>query len=343
VEEVLLKDFREVVKSIKWMQYHEYMKIENKLTEEAAKHYVELKRKLRKYVEEKRLLENRLKKPSEKELKEALKRLVEGKVCGVDGTLSIYPTPTGARCRIGVVIISYTQTAVTYTTYVADQDFIEGEAENIAEYLKKIEETRAQTRLLYKTIMLYYERHFALQTPHQEALVHGPLLPLEFRLRLKTPGLLEKCLELSQKIVESKKLSSVITRTSRLRAISLGLLLEPGEYIVLGPLSKLIKPRGLPRRDRPIVEEFLKTHGEEIVLCVYKTHQSPYLAECHEDRLEKAMATIIADSQLSAKGFPLLIEYADKTCKTLLNTKIFKQKLSTKILQLTASNKLHAL
>ncbi|RLE96367.1 MAG: hypothetical protein DRJ63_10650 [Thermoprotei archaeon] len=45
--------------------------------------------------------------------------------------------------------------------------------------------------------------------------------------------------------------------------ISLGLLLEPGEHIVLGPLFKLVRPRGLPRRDRPIVEEFLKTHGEK--------------------------------------------------------------------------------
>jgi len=339
VEEILLKDFKKTIDSIKWHTYSEFMKIEPQIIEEAAQHYIEVREKLRKFIKEKKLLEGRIHKPTQQEIEQATRKLVEGKVCGVDGTLSIYPTPAGARCRIGVVVTSYTQAAVSYTTYIADHDFIEGTVEDVAEYLEKIEKIRPQTRLLYKTIMLYYERYFALKAPYQTALVHGPLLPLEFRLRLKTPGLLEKCLELSQKIVESKKLASVITRTSRLRAISLGQLLEQDEYIVLGPLSKLIEPRGIPRRDRPLVEEFLKNYGDEILLCIYKAGNKPYLAECPVSRLREAMNIIIADSKLSAKGFPLLLEYADKTCKTLLNTKTFKQKISTRILQLTHSQK----
>ena len=185
--------------------------------------------------------------------------------------------------------------------------------------------------------MLYKERELALQRPEKWKLIHGPLVPLEMRLgRLGVSGALKANLELAEELLKRGNIAGVMSSTSRLRLLNLGYLLRPGEYITAAKASAFMKAekRRLTREEERLLDWFIEQHGDEITVSVYKAGSKAYVFEAPANQVDEAASIIIADSRHTGmKGFPLLLDYADKVASTLLSAEEFKQKFEQQLLR----------
>jgi len=331
--------FRELVKKLKWLNLYDFSVSEDSRVVEDLKTFLEARRLLNEKVRGLKGFKDRLGRIGPKELEEASRLLSQGRVFGVDGTISLYPTPLGVKCRIGVVCACYGSERFEEAVYVSDTMFIdEGLKEDVVGFLEKAEEFQRFSRLFYNALMLYKERSVALECKGDYVMVQGPLVPLELRIgRLGVEGFLEASLELARRVIESKKIVGVLSTTSHLRFLNIGMLLKPGEYLKLTTLDKIVEneARRLMAEEKSIVEEFAKDYASQVIVGVYRVSSKPYVFEAHKEVFDKAASIIIADSIPNrVHGFPLLLAYVDTLCRNLFPSKAFTERIESILLRL---------
>jgi len=332
---VLNLHFKVLASKLEWKPYEKYILSEDaEITEDAALS-LQASENFREKILQSAKVKDRIHRPRGTELAEQL--LKSGQVAGIDGTLSAYPTATGARCRIGVVAVTYAGQSFAEAVYISSLHLADQDLEDPVQLLEEAEELAKASRLLFKALMLYKERELALQRPEKWKLIHGPLVPLEMRLgRLGVSGALKANLELAEKMLKRGNIAGVMSSTSRLRLLNLGYLLRPGEYIPAAKASAFMKAekRRLTREEERLLDWFIEQHGDEITVSVYKAGSKAYVFEAPANQVDEAASIIIADSRHTGmKGFPLLLDYADKVASTLLSAEEFKQKFEQQLLR----------
>ncbi len=314
----------------KWHRYEKYISSEDDIFLQDAKVSLDKKRKFRNVFRDSPEIKDRLRKVSNDSLRESFSILSKGDVVGVDGTLSMYPTLVGYRCRIGVVAVNYLGKNIGEALYVSDLEFIDDDLADIVELFRNIEEFTRFSPLLYRSLMLYKERELALSRDEEWKMLHGPIVPLEMRLgRLGIRDVLEENIALAEKIVEYKKFIGVLSSTNKLRVLNLGYLLEPGEYMFISSADKFMRSehRRLTREEESIIEDFLEVYGSKISVGIFRATNKAYVFEAYRDFFDNAASIIIADSlNNKMKGFPFLIDYADKLCSRLFSSEEFKSR-----------------
>jgi hypothetical protein len=85
------------------------------------------------------------------------------------------------------------------------------------------------------------------------------------------------------------------------------------------------------KEDEALFKDFVKDYCDDIRIGVYKAGFKPYVFEAHVDSFDKAASLIMKDAENQPmRGFPLLIDYADAICSSLLSGSDFQRQVMFK-------------
>ena len=256
---------------------------------------------------------------------EAEDLLLDGKVVGIDGTISKYRFASGYRCQIGVVAVNYQQDTIRRSFYISAAT-LRQEPEELRDKIER--RTSANEELSdyhLRGLMMYREREAGLDPKFGDSYImyHGQLLPFELRSGLGRLRALETTLDLLKKVVSSRRVMSVVSQNwSHQELWTLGTALEPGQYLT-HPTSTvkshlinnerfLDEPDKWRKDEYELAKDFVNEYAGDIKIGVVKVAYRPYIFYAHKDIFDLAAAIIARDSLFQKqKGFPLLIDYAD--------------------------------
>jgi hypothetical protein len=184
--------------------------------------------------------------------------------------------------------------------------------------------------MMCRALMVYGER--ALLADRSTApwrLGHGGPMPHELIVGSGRKDLAEASLTMLRRLLLGhKKFIFVPTMISDPVAYTIANALRPLQYAVLKDTRDIVRgywqgtsyerphyqKSGLLQK----VKDFGEDVGSKVLLCVYRASQlSPgHVFFAHEDHVHEAAQIVMADSVLQeARGFPNLIDIADRTCR----------------------------
>lgn len=285
---------------------------------------------------ESKLIEDLKKSPEFKELtirdvkprlKEAEDLLTGGNVMGIDGTMAKYQLMSGTRCQIGVVAVNYQGEHIKHSFFISQSNIREEPEEVLERIFKRASNDENLSDMHLRGLMLYRERDAGMieQFDQKYIMYHGPLLPFELMQGLGRLRALDTTLALLRKMVNSKRIMSIISTSSFKDLTYFGLALENGQYLThpqwnveyhLSTRSDFLKSGEKWREDeKRKVENFIKDFASQIQIGVIKMSDRPYVFQSHKSIFDLSAAIIARDSLFQKeKGFPLLIDYADNLC-----------------------------
>jgi len=326
-----------LINDSQWMSVKEYLIREDALLERDLRLSMRLREKLRGILLRNEQFKKHLFKADVKKLHKSLSLLYSGHVVAADGSITVYPTAVGAKVRIGIVVVSYEGKILSKEAFVSDLNIIDVDLKDPLRVLASLEELTKKVRRIYSALMLYKEREYVLRKKREWGFIHGPLLPISASiLKVKMPGLLESFIDLAEKILKDKKIVSIISQTSMLRILNVGVVLEPGEYVYLGGAGFLLsRMLGSARFRIPELNELVMRFNEEYKLGVYRVGLRPYIFLASSDFFHEGAHLVIADSlHQRLRGFPLLIDYADIVCRSLFGARTFKHKIEHRLMKM---------
>lgn len=259
-------------------------------------------------------------------LPEATALLHEGRVVGIDGTVSKYRTYSGMRCQIGVVAVNYSGQQIKRSFFVSEASFRKPVEDVIATVARRNTAEDQISDMVVRALMLYREREAGLDPRFNDRYVmfHGPLLPFELMTGLGKWRALEATLTLLERLISEKRFFSVISTTAYQDYLTFGRAIDKGQYLTASHYTvghhiadnKDFMAREKWREDEfERVSRFLRNYAEQIWIGVIRVSERPYVFHAHKDIFDKAAAIIARDAMHQReKGFPLLIDYADTLC-----------------------------
>jgi len=256
---------------------------------------------------------------------EAEDLLLDGKVIGIDGTISKYKFASGYRCQVGVVAVNYQQDTIKRSFYISAAT-LKSEPTDVRDKMERrlsANEDLADFHL--RALMMYREREAGLDPKFGDCYVmyHGQLLPFELRSGLGRLRGLETTLDLLKRIVSSRRVMSVVSsHWSHQELWTLGTALKPGQYLtyaestvknhLLNKQKFLDEPDKWRKDEYELAKDFVNEYAGDIKIGAVKVAHRPYIFYAHKDIFDLAAAIIARDSLFQKqKGFPLLIDYAD--------------------------------
>lgn len=280
----------------------------------------------------------------------AKEQLFAGQVCAVDGTISIVPSTSGGRARIGVVATSYKADKIERVVYVAYRQLTEPVTDPM-EYFKKLKIVNASSGLFMRAVMAYSERELALRRPETWKFVHGELVPYELRTGLGKTKALPQCLRLGSKLVTNEHAIGVVEGSEDIELLNAVEMLERFEYLEARGLDHDLEEylRGTPDPDNPErrlrgahfneddekrFEDFVKEYATQIKIGIFKVGLKPFIFQAHRNNFDKAAALVMLDASMQPlRGFPLLLDYADQICTSHLAGRDFEKQIHFKTAQ----------
>ena len=270
--------------------------------------------------------------------KEAEKLLADGDVIGVDATMAKYHLLSGVRCQIGVVAVSYQGEKIRHSFFISQASLRE-EAEDVLErVLQRAESDDNLSDMHLRGLMMYREREAGMNEKFRGKyiLYHGPLLPFELMSGLGKLRALDITLSLLEKVINSKRVASIISTSSYKDYLYFGLALDSGQYLTspkytlaehLTHTSDFLSYTNKWRDDeRKRIENFIDDYASQIMIGVIKIGHRPYVFHAHRDIFDLSAAIIARDSMFQKeKGFPLLIDYADNLCSEYFSASEFNR------------------
>ena len=327
------------IKPEKWCDLETHMKsydeqIEKDLVQLSSENK-RLQKEARKYLES----EFEIKKVSEGKLKWAEGILFGGDVCGIDGTYSTYPMQSGIRCRIGVAATTYRNKRTEGIVFVSEQQ-VKTEETDVIEILKsRKKENKLISGLLIRAIMFYMERYKALERPEKWLWFNGPLVPYELRTGIGKMRALDTCLKICEKIINRKTVTGIIAKSTHDELVSLGLALNPCEYVRLRSFKEdlldYLEEAHFNTQDYERMKEFIENFGCQVDVGLYRGMSRSYIFHAHKEFFDDAASLVIKDSLFQTlRSYPMLIDYADSLCTRLLASSDFQRIIDHKLAKL---------
>jgi hypothetical protein len=323
-------DFGEFVKPEKWKDFEAHARtISDELSKDiaiSAQQNERIRKEVRAYLEK----EYEIRTIGEKELAWAEDKLFSSQVCAVDGTHSVYPMLSGVRCRIGVAATSYKNRRTDGIVFVSEQHVHPPDTSVLDVLKNRKPESRLISSMLIRAIMFYMERKIGLDREEEWIMFNGPIVPYELRTGIGRLKALDPCLCLSEKVIDRKTIVGILATSSAPELISLGLALNPREYVKLYSykvdLEDYLPKAHFNPTDESRFKRFIDSHGDALDVGIYKAGQRSYVFHAHREHFDKAAALIMRDSMFqSMRGYPLLIDYADSLCSHMLASSDFRR------------------
>jgi hypothetical protein len=268
--------------------------------------------------------------------------VLAGGVEAADGTHSRYESLPVVVDQVGVCLSSYTGEQGTFTCRLFGQDLAAGGG-TLREQLDHLLHARRQrdvlgvddqssglSRIVGRGLMAFAERAILLE--HATApwrMGHGPAVPFELTCLTGPDGvtLVRSSIELLRRLLlDQERWLYVPSQPSDLELLTLAQGLEAREYVIIETadrkLKALLSTGSCDPRCRRDLLNFLAEAGHDVVRGAYRASElsPPYLFYAHRNRMHEAALIALADSSLLGfRGFPALIDLADRTCAAVFS------------------------
>ena len=154
---------------------------------------------------------------------------------------------------------------------------------------------------------------------------HGAPAPYELLTGSGNMRLLKASLDVLRKmILELKQFVFIPSAPGERGLLTIGNALLPGEYVILNSLEvvieRIVEKGHYAAEHKENARQFVRDCGPHVMYGLYcaSDHSPPYMFYAHRQHVHTAARIAIADSILRpARGFPMLIDVADVTCKSV--------------------------
>jgi hypothetical protein len=345
------ENFLSLIDLDKWQSFDSFLETSDARLLDDIKRGLEWRKRLREDLLSDPNFRTRVKTVSPELSEWAQSQLFSGGVCAVDGTMSVVPSISGGRARIGVVATSYKSDKIERVIYVSYRQLAEP-VDSSTEYFKRLKGVNKTSTLMMRAVMAFAERDLALRRQEPWKFVHGELVPYELRTGAgRTKLVLPKCIDLGVRLIDSESTIGIIEGSEDTDLLNAAEMLERFEYIEARGLDHDLDEwlKGPPDPDNPgqrlrgahfnpsdqkMFEKFVSNHAKHIKIGIFKVGFKPFLFQAHESNFDKAAALVMTDASMQPlRGFPLLLDYADHICSQHLAGKDFEKQIHFKTAQ----------
>jgi hypothetical protein len=260
--------------------------------------------------------------------------LFPGLVEAIDGTSSSHDTLPLGITQIGIAVVSYGGTSATFAQRVYRKEVAGRTSDPLRAALEVIDRRDARSgvdqkdglsELARRGIMTYAERKILLDKATVPWRIgHGAPAPYELLTGSGNMRLLEASLEvLRRMILDLKQFVFIPSAPGERGLLTIGNALLPGEYVILnsleGVIERIVEKGHYAAEHKENARQFVRDCGPHVMYGIYcaSEHSPPYMFYAHREHVHTAARIAIADSILRpARGFPMLIDVADVTCKS---------------------------
>lgn len=260
--------------------------------------------------------------------------LFPGLVEAVDGTSSSHDTLPLGITQIGIAVVSYGGTSATFAQRVYRKEVAGRTSDPFRAALEVIDRRDARSgvdqkdglsELARRGIMTYAERKILLDKATAPWRIgHGAPAPYELLTGSGNMRLLEASLDVLRKmILDLKQFVFIPSAPGERGLLTIGNALLPGEYVILnsleGVIERIVEKGHYAAEHKENARQFVRDCGPHVMYGIYcaSEHSPPYMFYAHREHVHTAARIAIADSILRpARGFPMLIDVADVTCKS---------------------------
>jgi hypothetical protein len=277
--------------------------------------------------------------------------LFNGGVECCDGTHQQHDTLALTVHQIGVCLVSYAGNQGSWSTRLFRRDLREQHGDPV-ETMTALLERRGHraglnqpdrrdglSELAQRAVMSYAEAAVLLdQSKAVWRMGHGSPAPYQLLFGAGNPDMAVQSIKVLRRLIEThRKFVYVASEPGDRVYLTFGQALRPLEYLVLGTLNERIEDfvrdiafsgrvtvddrwDGKPMRPEDWVTRFRDEVAAQVLVGVYRASAlaPPQLFYAHRDHFELAAAIAIADSVLLPdRGFPMLIDLADRACKSV--------------------------
>jgi hypothetical protein len=278
--------------------------------------------------------------------------LFNGGVEACDGTCIVHDTLPLTITQIGVCLVSYSGQLGTWMNRLYRRDFrerLQDPVDEVIAVLERREKREAQgfggepmSELARRGIMAYAER--AVLREKSDAvwrMGHGNPAPYELLTGkwASQKNAICRSIEMIDWYVSTHKRFIYVPSAPRERhLLTIGSALRPLEFAVIGSLKpniELMVEKGGYREGsgvKPLVEKLRDEVAPQIAVGLFRASAAApaYLFYAHVDHVELAAHIAIADSMLQEhRGFPMLLDLADKVCSTTFDAEGFRTSIQT--------------
>lgn len=277
--------------------------------------------------------------------------LFNGGVACCDGTTQAHDTLALTVHQIGVCLVAYTGNQGSWSTRLYRRDLREEKGDPV-ELMQTLLERRSRraglnqpdrrdglSELAQRAVMSYAEAVVLLD--HTDAvwrLGHGSPAPYQLLAGAGSPDMAIESMTVLRRLIDGhRKFVYVASEPGDRDYLQFGQALRPLEYLILGTLDERIEDfvTGIHFHNRTTVDtrwdgkelspeqwvvKFKTEVASQVLVGVFKASvmAPPQVFYAHREHFEVAAAIAIADSVLlPERGFPMLIDLADRTCKSV--------------------------
>src|SRR6267378_115969 len=260
--------------------------------------------------------------------------LFPGRTEAVDGTSVSYDSLPIGITQIGIAVVSYGGTSATFAQRIFRKEIAAKSGDAFAEAMDLIKKRDTRqgvgqgdkiSELARRGIMTFAERKILLDKSSAEWRIgHGNPCPYELLTGSGSMELLEASLKtLRRLIMEQKKFLFVPSAPGERALLTIGNALDAGEYAIIDSIEdkchEIVENGHYAKKHKEHAEEFVKECGPKVLRGMFRAspNSPPYLFYAHREHVHLAARLALADSILRPeRGFPMLIDVADVTCRS---------------------------
>ncbi len=277
--------------------------------------------------------------------------LFNGGVQSADGTVQVHDTLALTVYRVGVALVGYAGDHGTWATQLFRRDLRERHGDPVADMLAMLETRGARaglnqpdrrdalSELARRAVMSYAEARVLLDTATAPwRLGHGSPAPYQLLAGAGHPDMAIESIKVLRDLLGGhQRVVYVSSEPGNRDLLQLGQALRPLEYLVVNTLDERIADfvagvsfggrvtvdaewDGLALSPVGWVQRFRDDVASQFVVGVYRATRlaAPQVFYAHRDHVHTAARIAIADSVLlPARGFPLLIDLADRAVNAI--------------------------
>jgi alkylhydroperoxidase family enzyme len=277
--------------------------------------------------------------------------LFNGGVTACDGTTQAHDTLALTVHQIGVCTVSYTGNQGSWSTRLFRRDLREDKGDPV-DVMNELLERRGLraglnqpdrrdglSELAQRAVMSFAEVAVLLDRAQSVwRMGHGSPAPYQLLAGAGNPDMAIESMKVLRRLIEGhRKFVFVSSESGDRDLLTFGQALRPLEYLILQTLDERIEgfvkglefsPRttvdnrwdGEPLSAEDWVRRFRDEVASQVLVGVYRASAlaAPQVFYAHRDHFEVAAAIAIADSVLLPdRGFPMLIDLADRACRSV--------------------------
>jgi hypothetical protein len=268
-----------------------------------------------------------------------------------DGTVQKHESLALTIYQVGACLVSYAGNRGSWSTQLFRRDLNRERGDPVAETVALLE-ARAHrgglnqpdrrdglSELAERAVMSYAE--MAVLVEHSRAswkMGHGSPAPYQLLSGAGNPDMMIRSARLIRRLIEGhRRFVFVASEPGDLALLTIGQALRPCEYAIVGTLAHRIERfvgdlsfagrvtvddtwDGKPLSPELWVSRFLDEVATQVLVGVYRASPlaPPQMFYAHRDHAHTAAKIALADSVLLAdRGFPALIDLADRTCASV--------------------------